>query len=198
MSRSSSSINGTPFAALRRDPRHDEFARLADEHMKHDLEQSDRDCLYKAASRVSVPATLGTLVGLGLGLYAAVRLRRARADVFRAFRAAERPTHVVFAGGGKNPFAMDISTNAHTEPVPDITPFIQPSRFGDYATYFFFGLGGTILGGELGFLLGSWSAARLISKDPARKGRVENAYRKFRADLLKREANQLEAGGPVF
>lgn len=85
-----------------------------------------------------------------------------------------------------------------TEPIPDITPYMQPSRFGDIATYFFFGLGGTIVGGELGFLLGSWSAARLISKDPARKGRVENAYRKFRADVLRREAKQLEAGGPVF
>ncbi|KAK8103218.1 hypothetical protein PG984_016364 [Apiospora sp. TS-2023a] len=170
----SSQSNNTPFAALRRDPRHGEFARLADEHMQHDLNESDRDCLQKAASRVSIPATIGTLIGLGLGVYAAVRLRRARADVFRAFRAAEKPTHVVFAGGG------------------------QPSRFGDFATYFFFGLGGTILGGELGFMMGSWSAARLISKDPARKGRVENAYRKFRADVLRREAKELEAGGPVF
>ncbi|KAK8023302.1 hypothetical protein PG991_006541 [Apiospora marii] len=154
---SGSRSNSTPFAVLRRDPRHDEFARLADEHLQHDLEESDRDCLKRAASRVSVPATVGTLVGLGLGVYAAVRLRRARADVFRAFRAAERPTHVVFAGG-------------RTEPVPDITPFIQPSRFGDWATYFFFGLGGTILGGELGFLLGSWSAARLISRTPRARG----------------------------
>lgn len=96
---SGSSNNSTPFAALRRDPRHAEFARLADEHMQHDLEESDRDCLKKAAGRVSIPATIGTLVGLGLGVYAAVRLRRTRADVFRMFRAAEKPTHVVFAGG---------------------------------------------------------------------------------------------------
>src|SRR5690348_13480210 len=40
------------------------------------------------------------------------------------------------------------------EAVPDVTPYMKPSRWGDIATYFFFGLGGTIFGGELGFLVG--------------------------------------------
>lgn len=123
-SSSSRSSNSTPFAALRRDPRHDEFARLADEHMQHDLEESDRDCLKKAASRVSIPTTIGTLVGLGLGVYAAVRLRRARADVFRAFRAAERPTHVVFAGGRQG------ETLLHTYSFPSLLFYIASSLMG--------------------------------------------------------------------
>jgi hypothetical protein len=69
---------------------------------------------------------------------------------------------------------------------------------GDWATYVFFGLGGTIVGGELGFLLGTWSAARTIASDPQRKKRIETAYRKFKADCLRQEAKRLEEGGPVF
>ncbi|KAJ1338105.1 E3 ubiquitin-protein ligase listerin [Microdochium nivale] len=169
-------------AAFRSSPQHQDYGKLAEEHMKHDLEQSDRDALVKASRRVGLPTTVGTLVGLGLGLYAAVRLRKVRANMFNAFRAAEKPNHVLFANGRK-------------EAVPDVTPYLQPSRWGDIATYFFFGLGGTIFGGELGFLVGTWSASRLITRDPARKRRIETAYRNFKADLLRREAAKLEAGG---
>lgn len=77
----------------------EDLAKLAEEHMKHDLEPSDREVLEKAAGKVSVPAAIGTIVGLGLGVYAAFRLRKARVGMFNAFRATEKPTHVVFAGG---------------------------------------------------------------------------------------------------
>lgn len=87
------------FAAFRKSPEHDDLAKLAEEHMKHDLEPSDREVLKQAAGKVSVPATIGTLVGLGLGIYAAFRLRKTRLSMFNAFRATEKPTHVVFAGG---------------------------------------------------------------------------------------------------
>jgi len=169
------------FAALRSSPQREDYQKLAEEHMKHDLEPSDRDALVKASKRVVLPSTVGTLVGLGLGVYAAVRLRKVRANMFNAFRASEKPTHVVFANGRQ-------------ESIPDVTQYLQPSRWGDFATYFFFGLGGTVLGGELGFLLGSWSATRLITKDPARKHRIESAYRGFKADLLRNEAARLESG----
>lgn len=39
--------------------------------MKHDLEPSDREVLQKAAGKVTVPAAIGTFMGLGLGIYAA-------------------------------------------------------------------------------------------------------------------------------
>jgi hypothetical protein len=84
------------------------------------------------------------------------------------------------------------------EAVPDITPYLRPTRLGDWATYIFFGLGGTIVGGEFGFLLGTWSAARSIASDPKRKQRIETAYRKFKADYLRQEAKRLDEGGPVF
>ncbi|KAI0385558.1 hypothetical protein F5Y04DRAFT_276893 [Hypomontagnella monticulosa] len=169
------------FAAFRKSEQHTDLGQLAEEHMKHDLTQEDRDVLMKASTRVTTPAIIGTIAGLGLGLYAAFRLRRVRADMFKAFRAAEKPTHVVFSDGRK-------------EAIPDIRPLMQPSRYGDIATYFFFGLGGTILGGELGFLLGTWSASRLVGKDAARRNRIEAAYRRFKADYLRQEADRLESG----
>ena len=59
----------SPFAAFRRDEQKDDFVKLADEHMQHDLNETDRDCLRQAAGRISTPATVGTVVGLGLGIY---------------------------------------------------------------------------------------------------------------------------------
>ncbi|KAI0181752.1 hypothetical protein GGR52DRAFT_578036 [Hypoxylon sp. FL1284] len=160
------------FAAFRKSDHHGDLGKLAEEHMKHDLTRDDRDALVKASTRVTAPAVVGTLVGLGLGVYAAFRLRRVRADTFSAFRATQKPTHAV----------------------PDITPLMRPSRYGDIATYFFFGLGGTVLGGELGVLLGTWSASRTISKDAGRRRRIETAFRRFKADYLRQEAALLESG----
>lgn len=85
-----------------------------------------------------------------------------------------------------------------TEQIPDLTQYMRPTKWGDWATYFFFGLGGVFLGGETGFLTGSWAAARLITQDPARKDRVEEAYRRFRIDLLKKEIEKLEVGHTPF
>jgi hypothetical protein len=79
-----------------------------------------------------------------------------------------------------------------------MTPYLRPTRLGDFATCFFFGLGGTIIGGELGFLLGTWSAARTVTSDVERRQRIETAYRRFKADYLRREAQRIEAGGPVL
>ncbi|KAI0014621.1 hypothetical protein F4780DRAFT_774090 [Xylariomycetidae sp. FL0641] len=162
---------------------HDDLVKLAEEHLKHDLNQSDRDALTKASSRVTMPTAVGTIIGLGLGVYAAVRLRRLRAEMFGAFRAAEKPTHVIFANGPPR-----------YKPCPTLRPCYARAGSGDFATYFFFGLGGTILGGELGLLLGSWSASRVIGKDPERRKRVETAYRRFRADYLRKEADRVESG----
>lgn len=86
------------FAVLRR-RRSDELAKLADEHMQHDLQADDRDKLKAAANKVSVWTTVGSAVGISLGLYAAIRLRSTRKAFFVAVRAQERPTKVVFADG---------------------------------------------------------------------------------------------------
>ena len=86
------------FALSRKNPSH-ELAQLAEEHMKHDLQQSDRDALNDASKKFRTFTAIGSLVGLGLGALLAVRVRRARTDYFKAFRAIEKPTHVKFADG---------------------------------------------------------------------------------------------------
>ncbi|KAI0910199.1 hypothetical protein F4824DRAFT_448638 [Ustulina deusta] len=168
-------------AVFRKSEQQDELTKLASEHIRSDLEPSDRTALRKATARVATATTVGSLVGLGLGVYASIRLRKVRTDVFAAFRAAEKPSSVLFANGRQ-------------EAIPDITPLMRPTKFGDFATYFFFGLGGTMVGGELGLLTGTWSASRGISKDPARRERIEKAYRSFKIDVLRKEVAQLENG----
>ncbi|KAK2626339.1 hypothetical protein QTJ16_004601 [Diplocarpon rosae] len=158
-----------------------ELAHLAEEHRKHDLQQSDRDTLDNAAQKFGRYTTLGSLAGLGLGVVLAFRVRRTRAEYFKAFRAMEKPTHVQFAGG-------------RIEALPDITPLLKPTTFGDLAAYMLFSTGGLFLGGELGLLAGSYAARRTITRDPDSKARIEKAFKAFKADVLRREIAQLEGG----
>ena len=51
-----------------------------------------------------------------------------------------------------------------------------------------------MLGGELGLLAGGATAKRSITSDPETKQRMENAFRSFRADVLRKEIEQLESG----
>ena len=83
-----------------------ELAQLAEEHMKHDLQQSDRDALNDASKRFGSYTAIGSLVGLGLGAILAVRVRRARTEYFKAFRAIEKPTHVKFADGREGKLSL--------------------------------------------------------------------------------------------
>lgn len=78
--------------------------------------------------------------------------------------------------------------------MPDITPYLKPTTLGDVATYTFAATGGVFLGGELGLLGGSASAKSTISQDPESRKRIENAFRKFRMDVLKKEIEMLEKG----
>lgn len=148
------------------------------------LQESDRETLKSAASKFSTWAGVGSLLGISLGVYMAYRLRAIRKQTFTAFRATEKPTHVKFANGRE-------------EAIPDISPLMKPSTLGDFATYMLFGAGGIFVGGELGMLGGAWSAQRTIGRDGAGKERIDMAFRRFRADVLRREADQLEAKGPV-
>jgi hypothetical protein len=65
----------------------------------HSLNQSDRDILKSAGSKVSTHAKVGSLLGVGLGVYCAFRLRSMRLSYFNAFRAMEKPVEVRFADG---------------------------------------------------------------------------------------------------
>lgn len=85
--------------ALTRKNASEEIRKLAEEHFKHDLRESDRDTLMSAAGKVGTHATIGSLLGLGLGVFLAFRIRNSRTKMFNAFRTAEKPTHVKFADG---------------------------------------------------------------------------------------------------
>jgi len=172
------------FAVFRR-THGDELGKLAEEHFNKDLEPSDRDVLRKAASKFSTHAAIGSLIGLGLGSLLAFRIRSSRVKMFNAFKAREKPTHVQFADG-------------RTEAIPDVTPLLQPTIWGDLAAYFFFTAGGLFVGGETGLLTGSISAGRAITKDPEARKRIEDAFRKYRADALRVEANKIDGGQSVF
>jgi hypothetical protein len=82
--------------------------------------------------------------------------------------------------------------------VPDLTPFLAPTRWGDAFAYFFFGLGGLFVGGETGLLGGTWAGARRVRADPARQQRIERAVRRFKADYHRQEAKRLDGGGAVW
>jgi hypothetical protein len=65
----------------------------------HSLNQQDRDLLKSAGSKVGTHAMVGSLAGLGLGVYCAFRLRAMRLAYFKAFRTMEKPVEVRFADG---------------------------------------------------------------------------------------------------
>ncbi|KIY03447.1 uncharacterized protein Z520_00138 [Fonsecaea multimorphosa CBS 102226] len=173
-------MSGQAFAALRK-TQGEELGRLAEEHFKHDLQEEDRDLLRSAASKASRHALIGSLAGIALGGFLAYRLRANRNAMYQAFRAAEKPTHVRFASGRE-------------EAIPDISPLLQPTPLGDFVTYAFFGIAGLFLGGEAGLLTGSWSARRTIARNPDREERIKKAFRSFRADVLRQQLKELEAG----
>ncbi|KAL8725036.1 MAG: hypothetical protein Q9166_007611 [cf. Caloplaca sp. 2 TL-2023] len=171
-------MSSDSLALLRKNAGQD-IAALAEEHFKHDLHDSDRDTLKSAAGKISTHVTIGSAVGLGLGVLLAFRLRRTRMQMFNAFRAHEKPTHVKFANGRE-------------EAIPDVTPYMRPSTLGDVAAYTFFGFGGLFIGGETGIFTGSSSAGRAISGNPESRERIETAFRRFRADVLRKEADTLD------
>jgi hypothetical protein len=85
-----------------------------------------------------------------------------------------------------------------TERIPDITPLLKPTTLGDIATYSFLSIAGLFFGGETGLLIGSAAASRTITKDPASKARIENAFRKFKADALRRQADELDGAREYY
>ena len=101
--------------------------------------------------------------------------------MYQAFKASERPTHVKFSDGRE-------------EAIPDLTNLMKPSTLGDIAAYTFFSMGGVFLGGEVGLMTGGWSAKRSITKDPESRARIERAFNGFRADLLRKQIEELEGG----
>ncbi|KAK0257266.1 hypothetical protein B0A54_07338 [Friedmanniomyces endolithicus] len=159
-----------------------DLAKLAEQHLQHDLTQADRDALQTAARTVSTHVTAGSLLGLALSTLLAYRLRRARLANFAAFSAREKPVALRFPSGRE-------------EPIPDVTALLRPSTVGDIATYGLLGFGGLFLGGETGLLTGGFRARQGISREGGGRERIQGAFRKFQADALRKQAEALERGG---
>ena len=109
------SINS--LAALRKNGQ-DEIARLAEEHMQHDLQDTDRDALKNAASKLSTRVIIGSLLGVASGVLLAYRVRSARTAMFNAFRAQEKPTKVQFADGRTGKFTASWKSHAFSHCLP--------------------------------------------------------------------------------
>ena len=82
-------------------------------------------------------------------------------------------------------------------PTAELEPLLKPTTLGDVTTYLFFGAGGLLFGGETGILTGGFSANGTLSKDPESRARIEAAFRKFRADVLRKEADALDGGKSI-
>ena len=76
-----------------------EIAFMAENHLKGDLRDSDREALRSARNKHKFHRTIGTYLGLGLGLFSAFRYRKSRMQKYTAFQAREKPIFVVFADG---------------------------------------------------------------------------------------------------
>ena len=119
------------------------------------------------------------MIGVGLGIFLAYRLRSGRQAMFNAFKAADQPTALRFAGGRE-------------EPIPDLTPILKPSTLGDVATYTLLGMGGVFFGGETGLLTGTFRARQQINTDRESRERIATAFKRFQADALRTQANLLD------
>jgi hypothetical protein len=108
-------------AIFRPSPQYEDLSKLAEEHFNKDLGPEDRQTLITASKRVSRHALIGSAVGMGLGLYAAVRLRRVRMEMFNALRGAERPVKVVFADGRTGESSFFLSFLRDNPPIPSTT-----------------------------------------------------------------------------
>lgn len=84
-----------------------EYAMLAERHMQHDLEPSDRDLLKTAAKKLGTHTTVGASLGLGLGLLLTYRLRRATYQIYNAARSVEKPVAFQFKDGHTVPFPQN-------------------------------------------------------------------------------------------
>lgn len=190
-------------AAFRRHDQHDELAKLAASHFEHELTTEDREVLAGAAKTINWHASFGSIVGVGVGCLLAYRVRALRRNWFNELRTSDKPKQVIFHSGktckpSVGPTISHQTENTFAVDVPDVTPRLAPSPVGDFAAYFFLGVGGLFLGGETGFLTGTSIAARRVRADAERRKRVEQAYRAFKIDLLRKQLKELEQGGAVW
>ncbi|PYH88048.1 hypothetical protein BO71DRAFT_339714 [Aspergillus ellipticus CBS 707.79] len=156
-----------------------ELVRLADDPLQRTLRLQDRDALRDAARSILAGNVAGTLIGSGLGVWSAFRLRRARRAFARVFRVHDRPSHLFFRSG-------------HIEDIPDVTPLLKSHILGDIAACIFGTAGGFFIGSQIGFYLGTSNAGSILTRDIEGGKRIAKASMKSRAAELREEADMLD------
>ncbi len=63
------------------------------------LTANDREIIKSAGSTLSTHITIGSLIGVGLGAFLALRVRQNRTKALEAFKTARKPEFVRFADG---------------------------------------------------------------------------------------------------
>lgn len=127
---------------------------------------------------------MAAALGLGIGLWGTLALRRRRIVFYNASKTIETPIALQFKDG-------------HSVPFPDIIQ--PPSTFHTLFTGFLFATAGIFIGGEIGLLTGSISAKGAITRDEASKKRIDAAFRRLKADVMRKQADMIEKGDlPAF
>ncbi|KAL8791608.1 MAG: hypothetical protein Q9195_005813 [Heterodermia aff. obscurata] len=160
-------------------PTSQDLKLLTEQRYQRDLSDSDREVLENAARKLRTYVTAGKILGLGLGLFSAFRIRRSKMQKYTAFHTQEKPLHVVFADG-------------RIEAASGLSTVSKPSKFGHVATYTLLGLCGCAIGRDAGGFLGHMSNRKSLNQDPNLKVRVEELHQQLRAEILRKEADALD------
>lgn len=102
------------FAAFRSTPDTD-LAKISEQHLKEDLPPEDRSRLRRAASSVSTHASVGSLLGLGLGLALAYRIHNNRVGLYNTFKVMSKPTEVIYANGRRGTSIRERGTKTNND-----------------------------------------------------------------------------------
>ena len=92
---------------------HQYLQNLAKGPPKYNLLKSDQDVLLRAEAKYNSRAVLTMAIGLGLGIFAAFRDRRAKMKVFKALRGDQIPIYFRFANGTQGMLVASRSTAAY-------------------------------------------------------------------------------------
>jgi len=157
----------------------DHYARIARDHLKHDLTEQDREALKTAGSRLATFAFLGSASGTGLGLYLGWDLSsRLAAARLRFLEEAN----------------LKITTT-NPELAAEISKAMRPTgrSVGSMVMMISYGFLGLIVGSELGFWGGNYAGKRVLNAR-ADIERIERAMNRTKVDILRAKADAVERG----
>lgn len=145
------------------------------------LTESDRLLMTTAERRHSAIVSLGTVIGLSLGLAFAYCRRRSAHQLYQTFLAKETPSSAKFYDG-RETFLPDITASS----------YFKPTTTGAVATYVGLGIGGLIIGGGIAMALGCKVRERTIYGDAEAAKRIEYINFNMAIEVLKKLIDVVE------